>query len=48
MTRKEYLVYLLLLISITLSFFFGYFICKYEKVEQARGEIRVVPEINGY
>lgn len=37
---------MLFIASITLSFFFGYFIFRYEKVAENRQEIKVVPEIN--
>lgn len=46
MTRKEYLACMLFIASITASFFFGYFIFRYEKITENRPEIKVVPEIN--
>lgn len=46
MTRKEYLACMLFIASITASFFFGYFIFRFELIESARPDIKVVPEIN--
>jgi len=46
MTRKEYLLSLLVIASITLSFFFGYFVFRLEEVKRCNEPVKVIPEIN--